>query len=78
MIRCGDYRIHYRISKKTGRDKACRDKIRYQGEMIAVRAANNANYAFEELDHALEPYPCFWCGGWHIGRRMNEPYKGRE
>ena len=40
-----DYRIHLRISKVTGKKKSCDGKIRYQSEAIAVRAANNANYA---------------------------------
>jgi hypothetical protein len=56
----------------TGANKACVGKIRYQSEAIAVKAANNWNYG-GECGHACEPYPCFWCGGWHIGRRMNEP-----
>ena len=78
MIRCGDYRIHYRISRVTGKNKACDGKIRYQSEAIAVKAANNWNYDDNECDHACEPYPCYWCHGWHIGRRMNEPYIGRS
>ena len=75
LTKCEDYRIHYQIGKRAGRERACDGKIRYQGERIAVKAANNWNYGDNECDHACEPYPCFWCGGWHIGRRMNEPFK---
>lgn len=66
-----EYKSHLIAGRLAGEEKTCGSKIRYQGEKDATKAANHMNYSGNGR-HPLEPYPCCWCLGWHIGRRMDE------
>ena len=50
----------------------CGKKIDYKSEESATRAALSMNAKQREGYHELEAYPCFYCNGWHIGRKMPE------
>lgn len=63
--------IHLRAGEAYGRDATCGQKIDYQSEESADRAASAMNNKGKSR-HELEPYPCFWCRGWHVGRKMTE------
>lgn len=58
-----------------GREATCGVKINYGSEQSARRAEVALN-AKDDRKHELEAYPCVWCLGWHIGRRMGK--KERE
>ena len=62
-----------------GYKRSCKGKIVYHCERKAIKAANNHNYAYNECDHAVQPYYCPFCGkGFHLGRVMNETFKGKK
>lgn len=65
--------MHLRAGEFYGKDATCgppgKSKINYAGEDSAARAAIRQS---EEYQRDLEAYPCFWCGGWHIGREMTQ------
>lgn len=57
-----------------GLEKKKKKKIDYKSRESASKAARAM---MRKGSKPLEPYPCFWCGGWHIGREMQyEEYKG--
>lgn len=62
------YRAHLLAGKTYGRDAACGTKVDYKTEESAVRAATLMSIRHRR---DLEPYPCYWCEGWHIGRTMD-------
>jgi len=66
--------LHREASRVTGRDLACGTKVDYVSESTAARAAVAMN---KRMTRVLEPYPCHWCKGWHIGRTMS-PDEMRE
>ena len=47
-----------------------RAKTRFESEGEANRAALQLRLE-EGVD--LDPYPCTWCGGWHLGNRDGAP-----
>jgi len=51
-------------SKRHLRRKSCEGKIRFTDAASAQRAATSHEYAFK---HWMVPYPCKFCGGYHIG-----------
>lgn len=64
--------IHLKVGSLMNRDGVCGKKINYRSEESAVRASNSMNKKTErEGYHELEPYPCYYCNGWHIGRKMS-------
>jgi hypothetical protein len=50
-------------SKRAHRRKACTGKIRHPDPAHARAAARQAR----TRGHRVNPYPCGYCGGWHIG-----------
>lgn len=60
--------LHLNAGKKAGRDSACGSKINYKSEETASKSAEAM---MRKGSKALEPYPCPWCDGWHIGRKMS-------
>ncbi len=64
-------RMHLRAGAVYGRTSTCgpeaKPKVDYRTEERAERAAQKMS---AQYGRDLEPYPCFWCGGWHIGREM--------
>ena len=60
--------LHARASFKAGRESACGSKIDYKSEESAERAASAMSLKYEK---DMEAYPCVFCFGWHIGRKMS-------
>ena len=63
--------LHLQAGFICGQNATCGDKINYGSESSAVRAAQSMN-ASGKARHVVEPYPCAYCEGWHIGRVMTE------
>jgi len=61
-------RLHLAAGRAYGRDATCGTKVDYKSEETAGKAAAGM---MSKGSKDLEPYPCFWCDGWHIGRRMS-------
>ncbi len=61
--------IHLLAGKEYGREATCRngEKINYRTEEAAVQAADAMT---QKHGRPLEGYPCYWCDGWHVGRKM--------
>jgi hypothetical protein len=49
-------------SKRRIRRRACKRKVRYPAHDAAQAAIRAQNL------RGRMPYPCRWCGGWHVGR----------
>jgi hypothetical protein len=60
--------IDREISRGAGRESACGQKIRYGSRL---EATPHAYHITQHHDGAkeLEPYACYWCGGYHVGGR---------
>lgn len=66
--------LHLDVSRLCGKNSACGNKIDYQSEATAQRSAD---VMLARGSKNLEPYPCYWCNGWHIGGTMTvEELKG--
>lgn len=59
--------MHIRAGLVYGQDATCGNKIDYKREESAVKAARAM---MDKGSKSLEPYPCAFCHGWHIGREM--------
>ena len=44
--------------------RQCEGKVRYRGLIAAGQAADEM---FQKRGALLRPYPCRFCGSWHIG-----------
>jgi len=66
-------RWHLHMGWKAGRESACGSKIDYKSEARAAQTASRLN-AQGDRRSVLEAYPCYWCEGWHIGRKMEGIY----
>lgn len=62
-------RKHLAAGRLAGWERTCRAKVDYKTEESAERAAVAMTSKF---GRELEGYPCYFCHGWHIGRRMSE------
>lgn len=63
--------LHKKAGFKCGKEHTCGKKIDYKSETSAQKAADSLNKKTERPNyHDLEPYPCAFCNGWHIGRKM--------
>jgi hypothetical protein len=62
-----EFEMHIRAGTAYGEDATCGHKQDYKNELTASLSAveMSAHYG-----RALEAYPCAWCRGWHIGRKM--------
>lgn len=59
--------MHLRAGEAYGHAATCRSKVDYKSENAAIKSANKMSAAYSRK---LEAYPCFFCGGWHVGRAM--------
>lgn len=59
--------MHLAAGEAYGREATCGNKIDYKGEERASQAATTLSAKY---GRDMEGYPCFFCGGWHIGRAM--------
>lgn len=66
-------KAHLAAASAAGRDASCGTKIDYRSEASADKAATSMNHrkAAAGDPKSLEAYPCPFCGGWHVGRRMS-------
>lgn len=65
--------LHLEVGRICGEDNTCRNndkpKQNYGSEENARKIAIKMSAKF---GRDLEEYPCAFCNGWHIGRRMSE------
>ena len=63
--------LHYDAALKAGKEKSCGQKYRYGTYETALVGSFRLNSS-SNARHQVEPYPCPFCGGWHIGNAMTE------
>lgn len=61
--------MHLRAGKAYGEEATCGSKVKHLSEDVASRMAASLNRRVNKT-HDVEPYPCFWCQNWHVGRTM--------
>jgi hypothetical protein len=64
------YQLHLDAGRICGRERTCGVKRPFDDEAAAQKAAL-AHNAWVRRKHDVEPYPCPFCGKWHIGRVMS-------
>lgn len=64
------FNLHLQAGKKAGEQRTCGKKIKYS-EISANKAAVKMN-SKSTTRNELEPYPCYFCNQWHIGRKMSK------
>lgn len=63
--------IHLRAGEAYGQERTCGTKVKFPEEASALRMAVRLNARDSwRKPHDVEPYPCFWCNQWHVGRVM--------
>lgn len=63
--------LHYDAAFRAGREKSCGNKVdhrTYERALVASYRLNDSGHA----RHEVEPYPCPFCQGWHVGNKMSE------
>lgn len=68
------YEQHLNAGAIYGEDATCggitkKKKIDYKSMSTAQKSADAM---MRKGSKDLEPYPCYWCEGWHIGRSMTQ------
>lgn len=63
--------LHLAAGEAYGREATCGTKHNHETEGHAAKATASLNRS-GKAHHEVEAYPCFWCGGWHVGRKMDE------
>ena len=56
------------LQRKLGRGSVCSGKVKYDSQYGAEQAATSHNKRFKENKGS---YYCYFCGGFHFGRRMS-------
>ena len=62
--------LHLKAGFQAGKERTCGKKIDYKSEDTARKAVFKITKKGKNR-HLLEPYPCLFCEGWHIGRKMS-------
>jgi hypothetical protein len=62
-----EFMMHLRAGVAYGQESTCGDKVDYKAELSASLAAVEMSVQY---GRTLEAYPCWYCRGWHIGRKM--------
>lgn len=62
--------LHIKAGTLAGVERTCGVKQRYPTEESASRASTAMNKK-PTTRKELEPYPCAFCGLWHVGRKMS-------
>jgi len=62
-------RVHILAGKEYGQEPTCGAKVDYKTEATATRIAEKLSSKFGK---EMEAYPCYWCNGWHIGRKLTK------
>lgn len=63
-------KLRLKAGEKAGRERTCGNKVKYS-EASATKAAKKMNTK-PSTRKELEAYPCFFCGQWHVGRKMSK------
>lgn len=71
MMENREYNLHLKAGFQAGKGRTCGKKINYKSEDTARKAIFKISEKGKNR-HVLEPYPCVFCGGWHIGRKMSQ------
>lgn len=53
------------LSRRLHMDRSCFSKVRHWTREAAQSHANRLSCSQAESN--IEPYPCKFCGGWHVG-----------
>jgi hypothetical protein len=68
-------KAHLEAATRSGEARSCGTKIRYG----TIAEATTAAYRVTEMNAGskeLEPYPCPWCNGYHVGRAYSDAELG--
>lgn len=69
------YDLHINAGFICGKEHTCGNKINYGSEETATKSAEKMSIKYQK---EMEAYPCAFCNGWHIGRKMSiEELKSR-
>jgi len=63
------FRTQLKISKICGYKNSCKNKVNYKWKYTANTVLDNLKQKYHTQE--LESYPCYFCGGWHIGRKIH-------
>lgn len=63
------FKLHIESGRIAGKEKTCGKKNKFATEDIAIKMAA-AHNRWKSRRHDVEPYPCAFCGQWHIGNIM--------
>jgi hypothetical protein len=66
-MRADHVELHLAACQMHGRESACGVKVDHHSEARAEATAHALNER-ASCRHEVEPYPCWWCAGWHVGR----------
>lgn len=64
-----EFDLHMQAGRYFGVAATCGKKVDYKTEQTAIKSAARQSVQYEK---ELEAYPCFFCNGWHIGRKLTE------
>lgn len=63
------HNLHLIAGKYYGEEKTCSNKIDYKSLETAEKAGLKMT---KKTSKNLEAYPCYFCKGWHIGRKLTQ------
>ncbi len=60
------------VAETIGKDRVCVGKVRHAKEQNAINAVEDMTKKNKERhnDREVTHYPCPYCGGWHIGKKI--------
>ena len=67
LVEKDDLELSLFIGSFFGEKITCTGKVKYLDEDTVKRVI----LTYPKRDYPLTYYPCYWCGNWHIGRRLS-------
>jgi hypothetical protein len=61
--------MHVAAGLHYGVDATCGNKIDFRSEATAAKSAAKLT---EKYGRDMEGYPCGFCNGWHVGRKLTD------
>jgi len=61
--------MHIAAGLHYGIDATCGNKVDYKSEATAEKSADKLSIKYSR---DMEGYPCAFCEGWHVGRKLTE------
>lgn len=61
--------MHLLAGKTYGQEATCGKKIDFQSEETATKSAVKLT---DKYQRDMEAYPCYFCNGWHVGRKLTQ------